>query len=322
MSSMLKRNSLPESPAIIQRVQILVKVAKYLWLFTGGDVVTFVIPNTIFGTCCALAGPPLVSGDHITPEKILLRIPAVVLFNWSNLLVFDLANQRLWESVTEDRLNKPWRPIPQKLMTRKEVRLALQLLIPAVLAINHWLLNVGAETACLLTATWVYNDLKGSDDGWVQRNFMIALAFWVYNLSSMKVAIGGGGLSTAAVTSTGKTWITVISVVIMSTNHIQDLKDILGDKSRGRETAPLLLGEHVTRQILAVPLVLWGPICAIYWGECLSALPAIIVGIYVGWRCLLRRGKEEDRWTWQVWCTWTALLSLMPLGKQQLLLLH
>ncbi|TGO61805.1 hypothetical protein BCON_0024g00050 [Botryotinia convoluta] len=198
-----------------------------------------------------------------------------------------------------------------------QVRLALQLLIPAVLAINHWLFNVGAETACLLTATWVYNDFKASDDGWIQRNFMAALAFWIYNLSSLKVAIGGGGSSTASVTTTGQIWVTVISAVIMTTMHVQDLKDMLGDKSRGRETAPLLLGEHVTRRVLAVPIVLWAPICALYWSEWTAALPATITGSYVALRCLLRSGKEEDKWTWQVWCFWTALLSLMPPEHQQ-----
>lgn len=39
--------------------------------------------------------------------------------------------------------------MPQGLVTGTEARLALQLLIPAILAINHCFLNVGAETACI-----------------------------------------------------------------------------------------------------------------------------------------------------------------------------
>ncbi|TGO08750.1 hypothetical protein BTUL_0193g00020 [Botrytis tulipae] len=317
MSAKMDAISVVESPSLVKRVEILAKIVRYFWRFTSSDVVTFVVPNTVFGICCALAGPPLVSGDHISVREVLWRIPAVVLFNWSNLLIFVLANQRLWESVTEDQLNKPWRPIPQGLVTRTEVRLALQLLIPAILAINHCFLYVGAETACILTGTWVYNDLKASDDGWIQRNFIAALAFWVYNRSSLKVAIGGGGSSDAVITPVGQLWVLVISGVIMTTMHVQDLKDILGDKSRGRETAPILLGERITRWTLAIPIFLWSPICALFWGEWIASIPAILIGFYVSYRCILRSGKDEDKWTWQVWCCWTALLSLMPLGHEQ-----
>ncbi|PQE29885.1 prenyltransferase family-domain-containing protein [Rutstroemia sp. NJR-2017a WRK4] len=269
--------------------------------------------GTVFGVSCAVSGPPMVFGDHITTQEILWRIPAIVLFNLSNLLIFDLANQRMWESLLEDQLNKPWRPIPQGLMSRTEVRLAMQLLIPAVLALNHWFLNVGAETACLLTATWVYNDLKACDDGWIQRNFMAALGSWIYNRVSLKVAIGGEGLSTAGITRTGDVWLLVTSGVIMTTMHVQDLKDVVGDKSRGRGTAPLVLGERVTRWTLAVPVLLWSPICALVLSAWVAAIPAMVLGTYVAFRCVLRNGKEEDKWTWQVWCGWTAVLYFIPL---------
>ncbi|APA14562.1 predicted protein [Sclerotinia sclerotiorum 1980 UF-70] len=83
--------------------------------------------------------------------------PAVVLFNWSSLSIFVLAN------------------IPQGLMTRSEVRLAMQLLIPAILAISHRFLNVGAEIACLLIATWVYNDLKAMMMGGYSATFSLLL---------------------------------------------------------------------------------------------------------------------------------------------------
>ncbi|APA14563.1 hypothetical protein sscle_13g093330 [Sclerotinia sclerotiorum 1980 UF-70] len=99
----------------------------------------------------------------------------------------------------------------------------------------------------------------------------------------------------------------------MTTRHVQDLKDMLGDRCRGRETAPLLLGDYVTRWRLAVSISLWSPICALFWSAWVAATPAIILGTYVALRCALRSGKAEDKWTWQVLCWWMALLSFIPL---------
>ena len=80
-----------------------------------------------------------------------------------------------------------------------------------------------------LTETWVYNDLKASYDGWIQRNLIAALAFWVYSRSSLKVAIGGGSSSDAVITPIGQLWVLVISEAIMTTIHVQDPKDVLVD---------------------------------------------------------------------------------------------
>jgi hypothetical protein len=141
-----------------------VKALKNLWLFTQDDFATFIFPNTIFGVCCALAGPPFVTFLPLSYSAILLRIPFVIIFNRTNLFIFDLANQRLWESVQEDKFNKPWRPIPSGRMTRSEVTKAMQIAIPSVLAFNHYCLSAGAEKACIIVGCWVYNDLKASDD--------------------------------------------------------------------------------------------------------------------------------------------------------------
>ena len=149
MSTKVDVMSVVKSPSLVKWVEIPAKIARYFWQFTSSDVVTFGVPNTVFEICCVLAGPPLISGDHMSVREVLWRIPAVVLFNWSNLLIFVIASQRLWEPATEDQLNKPWRPMSQGLVTRTEARLALQLLIPAIFAINHCFLNVGAEMACI-----------------------------------------------------------------------------------------------------------------------------------------------------------------------------
>lgn len=315
-----RKGSRTLSEAIMQliprHIMLLGKVAVNFWRFTSSDFATFVIPNTTFGVCCALTGAPLVSTPDGSREAILWKIPAVVLFNYSNLLVFNLANQRVWEASEEDKLNKPWRPIPSGRMTRTDVRQAMQVVIPLVFAINHYLLNVGAETACLLTGTWIYNDLKAGEDGLFLRNAGVALAFGAYNWGSAKVAIGGGGDSPAKVADAGFTWVLMNAAVIFTTVHMQDMSDVVGDRARGRRTIPLVYGQAVARWWLAILVLLWSPIYTVYWGKTLMGGPAITLGTYVAWRILRYRGNRlDDRWTWQLWCTWTALLSLLPLGS-------
>jgi hypothetical protein len=301
---------------------ILYKLFSNLWLFTKEDFFTFVFPNTIFGICTALAGQPFISASAATLPTgyILRRIPLVIAFNFTNLLVFDLSNQRLWESVLEDKLNKPWRPIPAGNMTRSEVRQAMLLAIPGVLAFNHYLLHVGAETACIIVGCWVYNDLKASDAGFIIRNGVIALGFGVFNWSSTKVAIAGGAgnypQNIAGISSIGYQWIVLYSLVIFTTMHVQDMKDQIGDAARGRRTAPLIFGDGPARWTLAVPIMLWGPICALYCQSGRSVMAVVTgLGVSLAWRCVMLRGRMHDWRTWQLWCAWTAVLGLMPLYR-------
>ena len=91
-------------------------VIHLVWDFIESDFITFAIPNTAFGVIGAIASATLVDGpvsSQPTMLQIIMRLPSVLAFNVGNLLVFDLANQRSPSSVIEDRINKPWRPIPQ-----------------------------------------------------------------------------------------------------------------------------------------------------------------------------------------------------------------
>ncbi|KAK7917500.1 digeranylgeranylglyceryl phosphate synthase protein [Apiospora marii] len=305
----------------------LARLANLFWLITQDDFGTFVGPNTAFGIFGALAGP-LFLVQPLPASAVLLRLPAVILFNWSNLLVFDLANQRLPESALEDAANKPWRPVPSGLLTSDQLRRAMLVLLPLVLGLNHVLFDTGTETALLFALTWMYNDLGGGDDGWIQRNVIIAAAFGLYNLGSVKVASGGplSGLTPDAVL-----WILVISAVILTTMQVQDLKDQEGDRQRGRRTAPHVLGDGAARWTIAIPVGAWSVVCTAFWGlggcdggrsrgeaPALSAplmvisAYVVLLGAWVVFRCLTLRTPASDRATWQLWAFWTASLYALP----------
>jgi 4-hydroxybenzoate polyprenyltransferase len=300
-----------------------------LYFITIDDSATFVVPNTIFGLVAAAKGCFLSTPDHnlfvpkdvswTTYTFVLLR---TVSFNWANLLLFDLANQRV--AGDEDKLNKPWRPIPNGRMTTTRMRHWLIITIPLVLGYNHFCLGTLTEGCLLCILTWIYNDLSGGDDNWIIRNMVIASAFGVYNLGSAKVAATATVMHTngtpsgsevaVGVSNLGYAWAVLISAVIFTTMHVQDLKDVIGDRARGRCTAPIVLGRQIASYTIAVPVLVWSSVCPWFWAVPLwSTIGTCLLGLIIAWRCMSKESKLADRRTWQMWCAWTAVLYLLPL---------
>jgi 4-hydroxybenzoate polyprenyltransferase len=112
---------------------------------TESNFPTFVLPNSAFGLLAALAAPLLTD----CPERpsiwaLFCRALAVILFNWDNVFVFDLANQRLPESRLEDQLNNPWRPLPTGRISPETTRRWMLITIPVVLTVSA-ILGVATE---------------------------------------------------------------------------------------------------------------------------------------------------------------------------------
>ena len=282
-----------------------------LWLFTESDFATFVVPDTAFGIFGAMAGPLLTTNSSPHVESILSRLPQVLLFNWANLLIFDLANQRHPSAVVEDALNKPWRPLPTGRITVSETRRLLLFSLPVVLAVN-WSLGAWEETIFLFALTWMYNDLEGGDQDFVTRNLIIGCAFGLYNRGALRIACGRGH----EITRVGYQWVVLISCVIFTTMQVQDMKDQEGDRARGRRSVPLTLGDWAARWTIAVPVLTWSIVCPLFLG---LGFPGYLAtggfGVVIAWRIWLLQNVQADRNTWKLWTAWTALLYLLPLLK-------
>ena len=232
-----------------------------LWLFTESDVATFVVPDTAFGIFGALAGPLLTTNPSPHPGIILSRLPQVVLLNWANLLVFDLANQRHPTAVIEDALNKPWRLLPTSRVTVSETLQLLLFSLQSVLAVN-WILGAWEETILLFTLTWMYNSLEGRDQDFITRNLIIGCAFILYNRDALRIACGRGH----EITGLGYQWVVLISCVTFTTIQVQDMKDQEGDRTRGRRSVPLTVGDRAARWTIAVPVLIWSIVCPLFLG--------------------------------------------------------
>ncbi|KAL6231478.1 hypothetical protein BDW75DRAFT_243867 [Aspergillus navahoensis] len=289
----------------------LVDLPSLMWAFTESDFPTFVLPNTGFGLLAALVAPTLTDCIEVPPNAVSLLFqaaPRILLFNWSNLLVFDLANQRLPESVAEDLMNKPWRPLPRGRINPVQTRQLLLGAVPAVWVVSS-ILGVGPESALILLLTWMYNDLHGGDE--LTRDFIIAIAYDLFLVSSLRIALTATGTCTSvSISTTGHRWRGMLAGVIATTMQIQDLRDQVGDQKRGRKTWPLVLGDVVSRGWIAACVMFWSIACALFWHVPLwVSAGVVLLGTWIGVRVLLKRG-DVGAWRW--WCFWQLALYSLP----------
>ena len=269
-------------------------------------------PETAFAIFSALSGPLMTTNQSPDLLTILGRLPQVILWNWLNLLIFDIANQRLPNSILEDSVNKPWRAIPAKRLTATEARRILLAVIPIVFVATLYLGGM-EETVAMMVLTWMYNDLGGADESYIVRNIINAFGFMCYSSGATRVAAGYGQTS---LTEVSFQWIAIVGLVVFTTLQMQDMSDQEGDAARGRGTAPLVLGDGVARWTIAVPVMLWSVICPTFWALSWTGFigPLALGGILAA-RVLLLRSVPADKITWKLWCYWTISLYLLPLCK-------
>ena len=272
-----------------------------------------ILPVTIFGIVSVLAGPPLTTSNSHGSLAVLARLPQTFSWVWLNVLVFSISNQRSPESVLEDSINKPWRPIPAgKISTAQAGRLLLAAMV-VVLALVTFYLGAIEETIICFIGTWIYNDLGGANDHFVVRNFLNGLAYIVYCSGAMRVACGSSDV--IANTPTYR-WLCIIGGIVLTTMQVQDLKDQPGDRDRNRHTAPLIIGDVPSRWSIAIGVLIWTMVCSWYWNLNLPEfmLP-FSVGVLVAIRVLMLRASTPDRTTFQTWCFWLVILFFLPLLK-------
>ena len=284
-----------------------------LWLLTYSDLDTFCLPQTSFGIFGALSGPVLTS--NATPDflVILSRLPQPFLWVLLNTIVFDLANQRLPESVKEDSINKPWRPLAAGRLTTRSATSLLLLATPLTFLAAWLYLGAAEEAALLFTFTWMYNDLGGSDNNVAVRNLLIAGMYVLYSSGAMRVACG---VEEFTLNPAAYQWLGIIAAVIFSTMHVQDLKDQEGDRTRGRVTLPIMVGHWAARWVIALLVLTWSAAGPMFWSLGIYGyVPSGILGASVAYRVLALRNNTADRRTWKLWSLWLTSLYFLPLFK-------
>ena len=268
---------------------------------------TVVYPTTIFAISGAISGR-LTTDTSPSAIGVLSRMPQVLIYIWTNLLVEVIANQSLPSSIVEDAINKPWRPLPSHRLTPAEARSGLFYLIPIMVAVG-FIYGCEKESLFMIGFTWMYNDLGGADQSFAVRNLLNVCGLLCFGLGATIVASGGH-----SITWTAYLWCGLLGAVIFSTVATQDFPDMKGDAAKGRKTLPLVYGENLARRSVAIAVTVSSPACSAFWqlGIFGYLLPAAL-GLLLGYRIAFLRGVAVDEANWKLWCIWVSLLYMLPL---------
>ena len=312
----LSLSAIQSSSSIKAMSKTVITEASYhaytLWLFTYSDLKTMVIPSTAFAISNALAASQAPSGPRNRSDStaLLIRLPNTLFWAWINTLAFNINNQRQTNALEEDRLNKPWRPMPSGRLTRARARelalTAYPLAFIASIALG------GGTTQCILLAFfgYLYNDLNGGDNSWPLRNVLNACGFTCFASGALEVALQ------SHIKSEMTPWLSMIGAVVYTTVHMQDMYDQPGDSAAGRRTIPLVFGDGLARWSIAIAVATWSWLCPVYWGSAgVGYLAPVALGAVVGLRSLLKRTIEDDKTTFKIYNAWLVSMYLLPLMK-------
>ena len=283
-----------------------------VWLFTFSDLKTIVLPTSFFGISNTAAATVIgIEGTHQTSTSLslfFLRSMSAIIWVWINLLPFAINNQRQPEAIAEDKVNKPWRPLPSGRLTPWQAKQLMLLFY--VLAVGGSLL-LGGLRQCLagiLLGFW-YNVLRGSDHSFITRNFINALGFLGFTSGALEVALA----HPIGWTPKLGLWFALVAAVVFSTVHAQDMYDQAGDMARERKTVPIIIGDAATRRLLAVTLMFWGCTCPLFWEtQLLVHVAFFLVSLFIARRYLTKRTTEDDKITFWLWNIWMAFLYSLP----------
>lgn len=291
-----------------------------LFLLTKSDFKTVTFPQSIFAIAIALSGAAVPPWPHSGADvsAILLRVPQMVVWIWIHLLVENLANQRQPQSVAEDAINKPWRPLPSGRLSQAEALRLLQAGVPIAAAFS-FLLDAFTPSVTFTTLVWLYNDLEGSSTGPILRNVVNAAGLSCLGWGGHTVLLSKDASDRSHLSQDWLLhWILVTAAVVATTVHAQDMPDMKGDRARQRKTLPLVYGERVGRWSLAILVVIWSVILPVLCNVQIPVMRWLPLGVgsFISVLTTSYQDEYSDKLVWNLWCFWVAGLYLLPLFRQ------
>lgn len=281
-----------------------------LFLLTKSDIKTVLVPQPVFVVAA------MISAGAATHEVQARFIP-MFFWIWLHLVVEDLSNQRKPESIEEDAINKPWRPLPSGRLSSRE---AFGLLCASIVLATVTSLLTGAVAPSLsfMVLVWLYNEAEICKTSPGLRNLLNVLGLACFGWGGISVLNAGGNLITQRAQWMLYQWLAVVGVAGFTTIHAQDLPDMVGDAARGRKTMPLLYGEGITRWSMAISVMVWSVVCLVFCNvpsKLVWCAPLGIASLMAG-TTLFSQKVSSDELVWKLWCIWTAALYVLPLFGQ------
>ncbi|KAJ7825772.1 UbiA prenyltransferase family [Mycena olivaceomarginata] len=268
---------------------------RFTWtlvLFTFTDFKTIVIPVTVFA--CAAA-----------PVRSPARFIYGISWTWLHLLQVDVSNQ--YRSITEDEINRPWRPLPSGRISQQSSTIMRWLLVPICVATSIPF-GGGVSLASLsLTALLIAHDELGFSGHWVTKNVINSLGYLSFEFGATTIMSTNPDLDRIAVLS-----LTCSSLLVLTTIHAQDFSDIEGDRAHGRVTLPIY-APKLSRTYTFLALGTWSVGLGYIWDLGPSSqMFLVLLGVTIGWRFYWCRTAADDGKTFIAYNLWLLLSHILP----------
>lgn len=281
------------STEVLRFLRRVTREVDITWRAIKSDYDSTLVPITIAVLVAVSARPGATAGDFVVylGLALLYALPYIAQFCYSGQL----------DSVAEDRIEKPFRPLPAGLVTRAGAW-RRYLLWAGVFVLASVALGVAKWALCWLLATVFHNRLGGHRH-WFTKNCVTMSLGTLAQLGAAWELVHG------SMTPGAWLWAVGISLWVGVTVHLQDFRDIEGDRRVRRRTLPIVLGAAKARGVVAAAVVLMGLVSLVsllYLAH--SAAARLCTAVIVGWhawlvvRLLLLRSRESDHRTYKSLC--------------------
>lgn len=199
--------------------------------------------------------------QSISTEKALESTLVCLPFSLLTAYQFEIANQTT--SPTEDKFNKPYRPIPAGLLTINQARFRWAVSWILIPVINYFYVNREAAIyACLTQACIAFFYSWPAFNHFLCRNaFTGAISLPLHR-----------GLNELLKTTAPELSLSVyadltLAIWLSSTIHLQESRDIDGDRKANRKTLPIILSAKAMDrlQVITGYLIVGFSAFCIYW---------------------------------------------------------
>ncbi|KAF9556098.1 hypothetical protein CPC08DRAFT_670284, partial [Agrocybe pediades] len=269
---------------------------KTVFLFTRSDYKTIFFPVIIFAVAVSSA----------FEGHALIR---TAIWTWLHLLQANVSNQTF--SAQEDRINKPWRPLPSGRVTVQQAR-AFRFSLTVLCLFFSYILGPGIAAASLcLTVVEILHD-----------DFLLSVRpIWknICNVGGYLSFEIGATLSmapTPQIDATALTALMISALVILTTISAQDFADVNGDKMSNRRTFPLI-APVASRWYIFIAVTFWSSMLTVAWdlGPISGGL-FLAFGTYVGSRYFRLRDIQSDRSSYALYNIWLAITHILPMNAR------
>jgi len=200
------------------------------WRFIKNDIWATIIPGLIVTLSSILY-------NHTAFQNALIIVfEALVYFN---LYVYSFTLTNQISSVEEDRINKPYRPLPLGMISRNEMLRRILLAVLLFLFMGFILGVLKWALLWVLTTGFLY---FFGHNHWFTKN-IISMSLGIFSI------IGAAWELVTPMSSQVLILGLIISIVFGCCGVIQDFRDVEGDKLIGRKTLPIDIGDEKARKL-------------------------------------------------------------------------